>query len=423
MPEWKKSAWKKPQWKAAGRATVLALTLTALALPTVATAAEIGETQGFIYGRVTMRSDTVYEGRLRWNGDEEAFWGDLFNGSKEERPYWDEVPEDERRRHGGFRILGIRIGSSDYFSGRSFVARFGDIVKIETHRGDAVLTMKGGAVIEIDGSGTNDIGSRIDVWDNEVGQVKLDWDRIDVIEFLPTPADLDVAVTRLHGTVKTEEGEFEGYIQWDKEECLSTDELDGDSPDGGMSIEMGKIRSIERGSSRSSRVTLWSGREFELRGTNDVNSENRGIYVEDPRYGRVLVEWDSFERVDFSGAGSSGPSYDDFQPGKPLRGTVTESGGETYSGRIVYDIDEEYSWEILNGDQRDLEYNIPFAFVESVEPRGSDSSRVTLKGGYELVLDDVADVGDGYDGVLVITASGDSVYVPWDDVERIDFEG
>ncbi len=408
------------EWKR----TALALTLTALMLPGIAIAAQPDEAQGFIYGKVTMRSDTVYEGRLRWNGDEEAFWGDLFNGTKEDRPYWDEVPERERRRNRGegIRILGISIGSSDYSSGRSFIARFGDIAKIEAHRRDAVLTMKGGEVIEIDGSSTNDIGGTLYVWDQEIGEVKLDWDRIDVIEFLPTPGNLEVPVTRLHGKVETDEGDFEGYIQWDKEECLSTDELDGDSRDGGMSIEMGKIRSIERGSSRSSRVTLWSGREFELRGTNDVNSDNRGIYVEDPRYGRVLVDWDAFESVHFTEAGPSGPSYDDFQPGKPLRGTVTETGGETHSGRIVYDVDEEHSWEILNGDQRDLEYNIPFALVKSVEPRGSDSSRVTLKGGGELILEDVADVDDGNDGILVITSGDDPVYIPWDDVERIDFE-
>ena len=419
------SEWKTFENKTVGCAILLALAVGALSLPGIAAGAEAsGDTQGFLYGRVTMRSDTVYEGRLRWNGDEEAFWGDLFNGSKEDRPYWEEVPERERRRNrrDGVRIMGIRIGSSDYYtSGRSFVVRFGDIAKIEALRRDALLTLKDGEEIEIDGSGTNDIGGRLDVWDHEIGHVKLDWDRVDLIEFLPTPAGLDVPVTRLHGRVRTEEGVFEGYIQWDKEECVSTDELDGDSRDGSMSIEMGKIQRIERRSSRSSRVTLWSGREFELRGTNDVNSENRGIYVEDPRYGRVLVKWDSFESLDFSPAGSSGPSYDDFEPGKPLRGTVTETGGETYTGRIVYDIDEEHTWEILNGEQRDLEYNIPFALVKSVEPRGRDSSRVTLRNGEQLILYDVADVGDGNDGMLVIAADGDSVYVPWDDVERIDF--
>ena len=404
--------------------TALILILAALVLPGIAVAEGASDSQGFIYGKVTMRSDTVYEGRLRWNGDEEAFWDDLFNGEKEERPYLDDIPERERRRdrREGIRILGIRISSSGFYSrGRSFVARFGDIQKIETHRRDAVLTMKDGEVIEVDGSSTNDIGGKVYVWDNEIGLVKLDWDRIDIIEFLPTPADLE-APKRLHGKVKTAEGDFEGYIQWDKEECLGTDELNGDSRDGDMSIAMGKIQSIERLSGRSSRVTLRSGRAFDLRGSNDVNSENRGIYVEDPRYGRVLVKWDGFESVHFTDTGHSGLSYNEFQPGKPIQGRVTESRGKVHGGRIIYDIDEANSWEILNGDQRDLEYNIPFALVKSVEPRGSDSSRVTLKGGAELVLEDVADVDDGNDGMLVLKPDGDSVYIAWDDVERIDFE-
>ncbi len=30
----------------------------------------------FLYGRVTTDDGATYEGRLRWGGDEEAFWGD-----------------------------------------------------------------------------------------------------------------------------------------------------------------------------------------------------------------------------------------------------------------------------------------------------------------------------------------------------------
>ena len=42
--------------------------------------------QGFLYGRITTTDGDTYEGRLRWGGDEEAFWGDYFNGSKDENP-------------------------------------------------------------------------------------------------------------------------------------------------------------------------------------------------------------------------------------------------------------------------------------------------------------------------------------------------
>ncbi len=46
-----------------------------------------------------------------------------------------------------------------------------------------------------------------------------------------------------------------------------------------------------------------------------------------------------------------------------------------------------------------------------------------LKSGEELVLEDSADVGDGNDGILVLPEEGEPVYVEWDDVDRIDFEG
>ena len=37
---------------------------------------------GFLYGLLTTTDGATYEGRLRWGGDQEAFWGDYFNGSK-----------------------------------------------------------------------------------------------------------------------------------------------------------------------------------------------------------------------------------------------------------------------------------------------------------------------------------------------------
>jgi len=32
--------------------------------------------ESFLYGRLTTDDGATYEGRLRWGGDEEAFWGD-----------------------------------------------------------------------------------------------------------------------------------------------------------------------------------------------------------------------------------------------------------------------------------------------------------------------------------------------------------
>ncbi|MCP4655623.1 MAG: hypothetical protein GY856_09415 [bacterium] len=382
--------------------------------------------QGFIYGEVETRSGSTYEGRMRW-ADEEAFWGDLFNSTKEERPYLDDVPRDERRRREPVKIFGVSIGlhlDTDVFEGRRFVARFGDIRKIRVRRGnEAVVTMKSGSEYEVDG-GSNDLGGTIFIWDVDAGEVELRWNRIDTIEFLPTPVDVEVSDHRLHGTVKTDVGEFRGFIQWDQEECLASDELDGDHRDRRMSIEMGRIRSIERYSRSRSRVILRDGEELVLDGTNDVNSDNRGIFVEDPRYGRLLISWDAFEAVEFSEPGTSGPSYQEFAPGKPLHGTVTDRGGKSYRGRIVYDVDEQESWEVLDGEWRDVEYRIPFELVAAVIPEGRDASRVLLKGGEELLLEDSADVGGDHAGVLIFGEErAEPSYLPWEEVRRIDFDG
>src|SRR6185436_1506896 len=54
--------------------------------------------QGFLYGRITTVDGATYEGRLRWGpeGDQEAFWGDYFNGSKHENPWLAQVPPERR---------------------------------------------------------------------------------------------------------------------------------------------------------------------------------------------------------------------------------------------------------------------------------------------------------------------------------------
>ena len=85
------------------------------------------------------------------------------------------------------------------------------------------------------------------------------------------------------------------------DEIYTTDMLDGDANGRDYEIPFGAIRSIERESSRAARVTLNSGEEIVLDGSNDVDRRNRGISVSDPDLGQVLVEWDAFARVELHG--------------------------------------------------------------------------------------------------------------------------
>ena len=398
----------------------LGLITLALAMPTPATA---GSAEGFIYGRVTTDDGDVHEGRLRWS-DEEAFWGDFFDSTKEreDRPYLEKVPEDQRRRGTPIKIFGLTVGTSYGHSGsaRMLKIRFGDIAELHPRGGDrATMVLKDGSRFELDG-GSNDLGATIHVSGAEQGDVEIEWGDIESIEFSPVPAALDVGQHRLHGTVVTAVGEFSGFIQWDKDECVSSDKLDGESDDGDHELEMGSIRSIERASYRGSLVTLRDGTELLLEGTNDVNDDNRGIFVDDPRFGRLLVSWDAFERIDFSDPGPSGPAYGDYKPGRPLHGTVTDVDGALHRGRIVYDLDESATWEFLDGESDDIAYSVPMGLVSSIEPR-KDGSLVILKSGEKLDLEGTADVDEGNDGIAIL--DGDKVgYVAWDRVRRVDFE-
>jgi hypothetical protein len=386
------------------------------------------DARGFIYGRITTRSGSVYEGRLRWNNKEEAFWGDFFNAAKEESPYLSYVPRKERQRRDSIEVFGIPIGIrwEENDEGRQLVARFGDLRRIEVERGDdATVIFKSGTRYEVSG-GSNDVegDTEIAVWDRAAGEIQVRWKEIRTIDFLPTPANLSVPDFRLRGTVHTEDGSFRGYIQWDQDECLSSDELDGENRDGDVELRMGEIRSIERRSRDSSEVVLRDGRTFVLKGTNDVDSSNRGIYVHDWRIGRVLVNWDAFRRVDFDPPGDSGPAYTDFRPGRPLFGKVTTQEGKAYRGRLVFDVDERETMEFLDGHRRDVEYSIPFARIGFLLPERGNSSRVVYKDGRELKLEDTVDVGRDNAGVLVFDRGKekDPRYIAWEDVRRIDFE-
>jgi len=76
-----------------------------------AAAAPARDAKGFLYGRITTRSGSVYEGRLRWNNKEEAFWGDFFNSEKEERPFLEHLPRQGRRRD-SIEISAFRSASA-----------------------------------------------------------------------------------------------------------------------------------------------------------------------------------------------------------------------------------------------------------------------------------------------------------------------
>jgi hypothetical protein len=385
--------------------------------------------RGFLHGRITTIDGARYEGPLRFGGHQEAFWGDYFNGAKNENPWLAQVPPERLpRERRPLQILGIKIGERETpMDGvRLFMARFGDIARIEARGRDVRVTLKSGTVFDLDRFSASDFDDGVRVWDGMRGVVDLDSLRVRTIELLSNVRPGD-APYRLHGRVRTRKGDFTGFVQWDREACVGSDELEGRTADSEIGLRFDTIRAIARHSADSSRVTLLDGREMVLSDTRAVGQGNRGIYVDDKRYGRVLVSWDAFERVDFS-PGGSGPAYDDFPPGRPLTGSVTTRDGRRLAGRLVYDLDESEVTETLDAPLEGVDYTIPFGLIASIvlpgrEERGARHARVTLHDGEELRLERTGDLGERNAGLLVVVEGRQPPeYVPWTDVEQIDLD-
>ena len=390
-----------------------------LCLPMTAIGQDVADR---IYGRVLTTDGESFEGLIRWDKNEAA-WVDLLNGSKTMRD------EDRRRDRRTIEIFGFEIVNYDgdgSSSSRISGIRFGHLERLEPDGSSrAILTLRSGQRVEFRG-GSTDLGNdvrEILVEDPDAGEVTLRWRHIDAIEFMPARPMRSRHGNRLFGTLTTRGGdEFTGYICWDVDEVLEDDILDGeDERDYDREIRFGAIERLERASSRSTRVYLRSGEEMVLRGTNDVNSENRGILVLDPTLGQVTVYWDDFDAVTFT-APAFPVTYRDFSANGLLSGTVYTADGERYEGFIRWDNDEAYAWELLNGEYDDLEMDIEFGFVREIERLSSRSARVHLRDGRTFDLRNSNDVNDENNGIYVTLRDGDDVRVDWDDFDRAEFD-
>jgi hypothetical protein len=395
--------------------------------------------QAFLHGRVTTVDGTTYEGRLRWGADQEAFWGDYFNGSKDGNPWVSHVPPERlpRERY-PIRFLGLEFaqGERQPDVGRPFMARFGDIARIEARSspmqrlfdaGEVRVTLKSGTVFVVGRLSANDFDDGVRVWDGKQGPVNLSRRWIHTIEFLPA-AQPGGDAARLHGTVRTRQGDFTGFVQWQQEECVGEDLLHGRTAGGTLTRRrFDTIRSIARRSRDSSLVTLLDGQEIVLSGTSEVGDGHRGIYVDDRRYGRVLISWEAFERVDFT-RGGSGPAYGDFPPGRPLTGSVTTRDGRRLAGRLVYDLDESETTETFDAPFDGVDFTIPFGLVASIVLPGRDAgasahARVTLHDGEVLELEPTGDLGEGNAGMLIFPEGLQRPeYVRWADVQQVQLD-
>lgn len=393
----------------------------------------MADNSGRIYGKITTVDGDVLEGLIRWDKNEGS-WVDILNGQKElSRKNLRDVERKTRQKYSSSRsikIFGIKIADDDsHYSSWSSMAqsgiRFGHIKTMEFIGDDRVLlVLKSGEEVEMENYST-DIGTgirEIIIEDLKEGELELVWDDIETIEFMPaSSSEKSVYGERLYGTLTTRRGDtFSGYVCWDVDELFEEDVLDGEESKRTRKIKFGKIASISRYSSSGATVVLKTGEEMVLRGTNDVDNDNRGVVISDPDLGDVVVKWDDFDKLEFKTAPRQ-VKYNEFDGGRPLRGTVYTDDGSSYKGTIRWDNDEEYTWEILDGDNRDIEFNIEFSNIKEIKRKSYRGSEVTLWDNRMFYLRGSNDVDEDNKGIIITLDDGDEVVVEWDEFDRLEF--
>jgi hypothetical protein len=392
--------------------------IAALAALVVLATPALASDEGYIYGKVVTTGGESYEGEIRW-GTEESFWDDMFNADKASNDNLDYVSHRDLD-HVRARHWETLLGIGDLDLTHLLAVRFGDLKRLEVRGSErAIAEFRNGEEMELRG-GSNDIGARLTVVDPRRGRQEIRWNRIRTVEFKDTPSHLEGKLGEpLYGTVRAGRYDYTGRIQWDSDECLSIDTLDGDTPDGRAHVAFEDIASIRKYRA-GSLVRLKSGEELYLTGTNDVNHENRGVVVTVEGMGSAKIGWADFESVTFQRAPEGGPSYADFGQGRHLAGRVQTSGGR-HDGRIIFDLDESCDFELLQGNNGATEFLIPFRDIASIRPEGSRGATVELRTGMSVELEDSHDVTRKNDGLLVFDTNRDPTYIDWRDVREVVF--
>lgn len=372
---------------------------------------------GRIYGTIRTIDGEDFEGWIRWDKNE-AYWDDIIDATKE-------------RKGKRYRRKSRRRSSSSFFiwssgSNRQSELKFGHIqTLIPVSSSEAVITLKSGEEYEMSGADLGTSVRDIIVDDKEEGEIWLEWNDIDEINFSKEPTEPESSAERLYGKLTTRRGdEFVGWIEWDRDEVMTTDILDGnEGRRKNRKIKFGKIKSLERRSSSSCIVTLKSGKTMKLSGTNDVNSGNRGIRVKDPALGRIDVEWNDFDIVEFMPVPRDKlPKYDSFDGGRKIMGTVFTEDGEKFEGEIVWDNDEQYTWEHLNGNFHGLNVVIEFANIKLIERHSRRGAVITTRAGRNILLKGSNDVNSENNGIIVKLDDGDEVEIDWYDFDKAEFK-
>lgn len=384
---------------------------------------------GVIFGTIELADDQSITGTMRWGG-QESHWVHHFNGDKAEPFDLDSLSREDRQQVEAnlpgprFEVNGhvielVRWLGRSELQRQAFAVEFGQIRELKPDGERVTLTLVDGSTIEADG-GSDDIGAQVDVM-TLAGDIRnVDWDDIRRVRFhAPDQPGSPQFPPYLYGQVKTRDTTYTGFIDWDRDERYPDEELDGEVNGEDRAVTFAAIRSIAN-QGESSLVTLTDGTELSMSGTNDVNSENRGIIVHTTDTGWVLIPWSTFESVRFQPHPPGLPTYTELGSSEPIKARV-KTRSEELTGNLAFDLDQRSRGEMLRGKLESGEqFKIPWRLIERLSPNSDNTCTVTLRSGRALKLGRNPDVTQANAGVAIFDPAGsNSRYVTWDQVTEI----
>lgn len=387
------------------------------------------EMKGFLYGTVTLKNSKSYTGQLRWDR-ESGTWDDMFEAYKNEPQIQEQIDikgyeesKDATDEVFEFSFMKLWEDKESKLSFR-FKCQFGHIDKIIEikDKKSATAVLKNGEKLKLRKRG-NDLGADVILYHNSLGNLEFDWENIEEIDFKHPPGKArNFLGAKVFGKVLTIDGPLEGYIVWDfDEEAFEKDIISGYDQKVEYDIEFGSIASL-RPEREGSILILKNGAELFLRNSSDVDKDNDGIFIKTENTGMINLAWSNLIRIDFAKPGFKSLEYSDYGSPKPLSGNVETHDGQSFNGRLVYDLDETWDIEILDGKSKETKYYIPFYLIKSITPQNYNYSLVVLANGSSIMLGDEGDVSHRNNGILVWLTESKTKYIPWKQIKSVTFD-
>ncbi len=392
----------------------------------------------YINGTVILNNGESHTGLIRWDEDEETFWSDHFNGEKSEIPGFsklsDEVKEaiENSQKGPSFDLLSFQVQLSSIFAedidAPNFIVPFAAIqslipkiisdrkgLEVHLHNGDVFFTH----------DGSNDVNAKIfvDKADGSVGQFRMD--QVKEVNFSTTRANRLGPNHGIYGVVESQMGTFIGRIHWDRDERFGHQTLEGRDQNKLNSEEVSTVISDIKAITRKDDAALFEmkdGSQVLMTGTNDVDNGNRGLYIDTPDQGRLVLPWEQFNKITFTEPVEDGwDSYHQAvkKPGK-LKAIVKRRSGTELDGDIIFNMAQSSPAEMIRCTIKGMDIYMPMFMMRSIKPAGDQYSDVTLTDGTVMKVYGSASFTSENLGLLV-NPSDQAEYVPWEDVEEIIF--